>query len=253
MARNQFFQDKAVSLYYQIGTILRRKILQGEYQPGSRIPGEKELEREYGVSRITVRQSLAYLKDEGFIFRKRGKGTYVSLNRKSLEPIKLSGSLEDLLRATDATSAKILSVSSNRVSKKVTDFLKLPEGTEVFRIEKIRLVKRKPVSYVLNYLPPSIGKRIKSRDLPKKSLYRVFEEDLGITIGEATQLIEADVADSYIAALLEVRVGDPLLRIEREVVDANYEPIEYVSVLYRGDRYSYITKLERKNTPKGSQ
>ena len=71
-------RDKAIPLYYQLETILRRKILSGDYKPETPLPSEDMLAEEYQVSRITVRQALSSLEQDGLVLRQRGKGTFVS-------------------------------------------------------------------------------------------------------------------------------------------------------------------------------
>ena len=105
-----------------------------------------------------------------------------------------------------------------------------------------------PFSYVLNYLPPDIGQKIKKEDLIAKPLLMILEDDLGIKVTEAVQSIEATIADTHVASLLGIRVSDPLLKGERTVFDVNHRPVEYVSVLYRADKYSYTVNLRRKSS-----
>ena len=74
----------------------------------------------------------------------------------------------------------------------------------------------------------------------------ILEEDLGMRADRAIQTLEATVADTEVAVLLDIRIGDPLLKAERTVFDIQQKPIEYVSVLYRADKYSYTVNLKRK-------
>jgi GntR family transcriptional regulator len=130
----------------------------------------------------------------------------------------------------------------------IQEHLELEVGTKLFRIEKIRLVQGSPFSYVLNYLPPDIGQKIKTDDLIAKPLLMILEDDLGIKAAEAVQSIAATIADTHVADLLGIRVGDPLLKGERTVFDVNHKPVEYVSVLYRADKYFYTVNLKRKRS-----
>jgi GntR family transcriptional regulator len=74
----------------------------------------------------------------------------------------------------------------------------------------------------------------------------ILEQELGFRLSEADQSVQATIADTEIAALLEIRVGDPLLRSERTVYDVSFRPVEYVSSLYRADKYAFTMKLKRK-------
>jgi GntR family transcriptional regulator len=238
-------KDKAIPLYYQIETILRRKILSGEFQPQAPMPTEDALAQSFDVSRITIRQALGLLEKDGLVVRQRGKGTFVSEGVKAYESAKLTGSMEDLILMGVQTSTKILEFSWIESPQSVKDRLGLGEASQVLRIEKIRLVEKEPFSYVINYLPQKIGQKIKAEDLTAKPLLMILEENLGIRPDEADQTIEATIADAHVAPLLDIRVGDPLLKVERTVFDVKKRPVECVFVLYRADKYFFNVKLKR--------
>ncbi len=238
-------RDNAIPLYYQIETILRRKILSGEYQPVSPLPSEGTLAEEYEVSRITIRQALSLLEKDGLVVRQRGKGTFVSDKVEQIEPPKLSGTIEDLILMGIHTTTKLLDMSMVEAPETIRERLKVAPGSQVLRIEKIRLVDESSFSHVLNYLPPEIGKKIQAEDLRVKPLLMILEEKLGISVAGAEQTLEATIADAQVAALLDIRVGEPLLKEERTVFDTDDNPVEYVSSLYRADKYSFNIKLQR--------
>ncbi len=72
--------DRFVPYYYQIASILRRKIEEGEFSPGSKLPNEHELAESFGVSRVPVRRALSLLEKENLLTRQRGRGTFVAEN-----------------------------------------------------------------------------------------------------------------------------------------------------------------------------
>ncbi len=241
-------KDKALPLYYQIETILRRKILSGEFEPGSYLPSESALRKEFDVSRITVRQALSLLEQDGLIIRQRGKGTFIPESVETVRAPRLTGSIEDLITMSKQTETKVLDVFLTEPPDHVKERLKLGFSEKVLRIKKIRLVDGEPLSYIQNYLPPDIGNKINPDDLKTKPLMMILEDDLGITLSEANQTLEATIADAEVTPLLEVRVGDPLLKAERTIFDTNRQPVEYVTALYRADKYFYSIKLKRKRS-----
>lgn len=241
-------RDKAIPLYYQLETILRRRILAGDFTLHTPLPSEEALGQEYNVSRITVRQALSALELEGLILRQRGKGTFVIEKALPVETPKLTGSMEDLVLMGIQTSTNILTTSIIDPPETIRDSMELHGGEQVCRIEKIRSIEKSPFSYVINYLPTHIAEKIKIDDLTVKPLLMVLEESAGIRVNEADQTIEATVADAHVASLLDIRVGDPLLKVERTVYDTKGKPVEYVSVLYRADKYFFRVKLRRKRS-----
>ncbi|MFC2062659.1 GntR family transcriptional regulator [Chloroflexota bacterium] len=231
-----------IPLYYQIETSLKKKILRGELEDGSLLPTENQLAKQFQVSRITIRKALRSLDEEGVIIRKRGKGTFVSLDRE-LEPANLTGSIGDILSIGLKTTIKLLDFSRVVPNIMVTDYLGLPKGTQVYRIEKLRLLKGSPFSYVQNYVPIGIGDKIPIDLVRNKSLTLILEDNLHIDLTEAIQYMNADTADNYIAPLLEIKVGDPVLNIERTVYDIYHKPVEYLSIYYRVDKYRCKVRL----------
>lgn len=242
------FKEHSIPLYYQLENILREKIKSGEYAPGDSFPTEEHLVKSYKVSRITVRQALASLEKDGLITRKRGKGSFVTEKQNQLEPMKLAGMIEDIIAMGVKTKTRIINFDFVHPPKKVIEKLQLNEDVKVLRVERIRLIKGSPVSYTVSYLPPDLAKEISIKDLTIQPILNVLEEKCKVKISRGFQIIEATVADSRIAAFLEVMTGAPLLKIERTVSDKNNRPVEYISILYRSDRYHYSVELIRKGS-----
>lgn len=238
-------RDKTIPLYYQLETILRRKIVSGEFAQLSLLPGEEALASEYEVSRITVRQAMASLERDGLVIRQRGRGTFVSRNAVKVEPPHFIGSIEDLLMLTVRTSFKVLSSAWVDPPDHIREKL-CCDKAQVLRVEKIRLLEGRPFSHVFNYLPDWIGEKLPLDLAASKPMLMVLEENLGVRPVEADQIVSASIADAQIAGVLQIRAGDPLLQAERTVYDQSGRPVEYVTVLYRADKYSFKMKLKRK-------
>ncbi len=241
-------RETAIPLYYQLAAFLRKRIAFMELRPGDPLPSEEALAEEYKVSRITVRHALALLVQEGLLRRHRGKGTFVSEQARTVESPRSSGFIEDIIAMGHKTRVKILHIAMVETQGIVQERLGLWPGARVLRIEKVRLLDGSPFSYVVNYLPEEIGLKIQSMDLTERPLLSILEEDLRIRAWKALQTIEATVAEPDVAAHLEIRTGDPLLRVERTVFDSRGKPIEYVWVLYRADRYHFTVRLRRKKS-----
>ncbi len=241
-------RNKAIPLYYQLETILRQKIISGDFAPNSPLPGEEMLATNYQVSRITVRQALSALEKEDYVVRKQGKGTFVSDKINTLDMPRFSGSIEDLILMGKVTDTKVLSTRWIDPPKRIKERLDVKDSQKVLRIEKVRQIKGCPFSHVYNYLPHDIGKKLPTEMATSKPMLIILEDELGIRPVEADQSVKATIADSEVALLLEIRVGDPLLKTERTVYDRRKKPVEYVSALYRADQYAYTMKLKRNRT-----
>jgi GntR family transcriptional regulator len=246
-------REAAVPLYYQVESLLRQKIRLGDLGSGTCLPGEEALAREYRVSRTTLRQALSSLEQDGLIIRKRGLGTFVSEKSLSVRGAEYSGSIEDLIAMTARTTVKLLSSGFIEAPERIRSHLGLEKGADVLVLEKVRQLDGSPFSYVTNYLPATIGRRLEHLDLSEKPLLVILEEDLGLKAADAIQTMEATVADFSAASPLEIRVGDPLIKAERTVFDTKGRQMEHVSVLYRADKYMFTVRLRRRGseTPSG--
>lgn len=242
------FKDRSIPLYYQLENILREKLKSGEYRPGDHFPTEDQLVQSYQVSRITVRQALASLEKDGLIIRKRGKGSLVTEKHNQLEPMKLTGMIEDIIAMGVKTRTRVINFGFVRPPEKVSVNLQLDEDTKVLRVERIRLINGAPVSYTISYIPSDLAKKINVKDLTIQPILNVLERKCKVKISRGFQFIEATVADSRIASFLDVMTGAPLLKMERTVFDIKNRPIEYILIFYRSDRYHYSVELIRKES-----
>jgi len=249
MRWKSMLRDKAIPLYYQLETILRKKITSGDYSPDTPLPSEDALAEEYEVSRITVRQALSSLEQGGLVIRQRGKGTFISEKADTLELPRFTGSIEDLILMGKRTKTKVIESAWIDPADIIRKRLKVNAG-KVLRIEKIRYIEGDPFSHVFNYLPPELGNKLPIDLVKSKPMLMILEDELGIRANAAEQTVEATIADASDASLLNIRVGDPLLKAERTVYDVKGNPVEYVSVVYRADKYAFTMKLKRKRTDK---
>src|SRR5574342_920172 len=158
------FPNRFIPLYYQLENILRSKIEGGEVLPNHKLPTEQELSREYKISRATVRQALAALVSEGLLFRKQGKGTFVTEKATQTKTVKLTGFTEDLFTEGHQAEVKVLEVKAVPSPERVSGILRIPTGEEVIRFKRVRSVDGSPFSYVINYMVPEIGQKITEKE-----------------------------------------------------------------------------------------
>ena len=248
------FVSSRIPLYYQLENVLREKITSGAFESGERMPTESDLIEEYGVSRITVRQALQALSNDGLIDRHQGRGTYIaarkSKKRKFTGTIHLTGSLDELIEMGMDTPVKVLEMNRVEADVHEAELLQIKVGTPIYRLKRLRLVDGKPYSFILNYLPEEIGAKLTLAELSSGAVLRTMETKFGLNLDNAIQEIKAELADPYVAKLLDIRVGSALLSIERTVYTDKGKPVEYVHTLYRSDLYGYSVKLVREKKKK---
>ncbi len=232
-------------LYYQIEQALRRQIAEGALAPGATI-SERELSEALGVSRMTTRQALNTLRDEGLIYTERGRGTFVAELKMDVHTRQLLGFSEDMRRRGLTPSSRILGFRRFIPSEVVGERLDLKVADEVYEIERLRLADGIPMAWEICHVPVALGIEIGPEDLAGGSLYQLFEEAGGIRLLEADEVLEAACATRREAELLSITRRSPVLIVERTVRDIDHRPVEYVRSVYRGDRYQARIKLKRK-------
>ena len=236
----------AVPKYFQLASILRQKIEDGEWEPRSPIPSERQLEVLYNISRTTIREAIDSLVQQGFLYREHGRGTFVSPQKLQKGWMDLTSFSEDLVKRGMVPGQIIRSLARVIPPPRVLQRLELPAGSTVCRIERIRLGDGTPIGLQTSYLALAPGQEISMDEMEAAgSLYRILVEKFHIIPTEADETLEVTLATPEEAALLEIATGAPLLLNERVLFSQERRPVEYVKILYRGDRYQYYVHLKR--------
>ncbi len=232
-------------LYHQVYLVLRNKILSGAYAFEETLPGEQETMELFGVSRITAKRALDELAEDGFVKRERGRGTKV-IYRAPTPPVEASieGLLENILAMGLETQVDLLEFGYVKPDAEVSALLRCNPGDPVQRAIRIRRIEDEPFSHLTTYVPEDIGRTFGREDLASRPMLALLERS-GIVIGRAEQTISATLADALVARTLDVQLGSPLLSIRRIVFSRDERPVEYISALYRPDRYQYRMNLTR--------
>lgn len=237
-------RNSPIPLYFQLKQILLEKIEQGDWNSGALIPSEQELQDTYGVSRTTVRQTLADLVISGHLTRQQGRGTFVAEARAKLShsPAEHQG-ITDFMTSQGITPGwRVLSVDWTPVPEDVAEALGLAHGVEALRLQRLRLADEEPIGYHLVYLPEPIGAKINRNALTDGESLRYLTHLPQLRSSRANRSIESIAADRTLADLLGIELGSPILRITRVVLNGD-EPIEYLQANYRGDRFKYQISL----------
>ena len=143
------------------------------------------------------------------------------------------------------TPVKVLEMNLVSADQHEAELLQMPVGSNIYRLKRLRLTDGKPFGLIFNYIPEEIGAKLTIEELGSGALLHTMETKLGLELIRARQEIHAELADPYVAKLLNVRVGTALLSIERTVYAEGDRPVEYVHTLYRSDLYGYSVNLVR--------
>ena len=232
----------ASPIYSQIHNRLRKAVEDGQWQVGDKIPSERELAIQFGVSRMTLRQAVQTLVEEGLLERRVGAGTYVA-NRKVQERVSGVTSFTELMeQAGKVPSSRTVSYHITTPSLSESEKLQLAPNEQILRMERIRFGNDEPICFEVATVPERLIRRFSKEDVTN-SLYRVLEDEAGLKVGHAQQTVSAMTASERVAEYLNVKRSDPLLRLRQVSFLDDGTPFEYVRTQYVGNRFEFY--LER--------
>jgi GntR family transcriptional regulator len=239
--------DSHVSpLYHQVYLALRERIRRGIFATGQPLPGELELVKLFGVSRITVKRALNELASGGFVARHRGRGTIVTFNAAA--PV-VKGNFDNLLDSLKlmglGTNVRLLEHAIVKASEDVQKQMSLPKGARVQRAVRLRSIEGEPFSYLITHVPAEIAATYSAEELAALPLLQLLER-AGHAAVEAEQWIAACAADPAIAKALGIASGSPLLEIRRNMTDRDGRVVEALQGYYRPERFQHHMKLTRR-------
>jgi GntR family transcriptional regulator len=233
----------SVPLHISISEKLRGQIAAGDYLPGEKLPSEHQLMATFGVSRITVRQAIANLVNQGLVQARQGKGVFVTLHKK------VAYSLSDpmLFLAQDMARQGIEFGFENLVfeavppPKKVQIILNLTEQTQAYLQKKLLRMDGAVGAVDISYILPELGQRLGDR-LVRQMTFPTLEEN-AVAIKRIDAVIECTYADYELSGCLEVPIGQPLI-VYCYTAHTSEQPILYGETISRADRFCYSLRLE---------
>lgn len=225
-----------VPKYYRLKESIRAMIEEEELGEGRLIPSERELCERYGYSRMTARQAVKELVDEGVLYREQGRGTFVAGEKLHHETARLTSFTQDMQERGMEASSTVLEAAVEQAGHAVASRLRAEPGKRVFRVKRVRNADGKPMALETSHLLYEVGKELFDADLETSSLYEELGKR-GVRIARAEQSYEATLVKDQEAQHIGVPAGSSALLVERITFDDSGQPFEYVKSIYRGDRY----------------
>jgi GntR family transcriptional regulator len=226
-----------IPMYAQIQTQLLGMIHSGQLKPGDTLPSEEELSRVYGVSRMTARQALQSLKNQGLAARHKGLGTFVTQPKVEKDIAHLSGFTAEMQALGMTPSSQLLAAEVLPATVEEAASLAIKPGAAIFRLRRLRLADALPVAIEECTLSLDRFPGIDRIDFVHESLYRTLRERYAIRFALADEVLEAQPAGRTEAHLLDLPPHSSLLVISRVLWAEEDQPVELARSLYRGDRY----------------
>jgi len=232
-------KQSPVPLYYQLAEAIEDQIAQGLLAPGDRLPSERDIAQQAGISRMTVRQALTYLAERGAIDSRQGVGTFVAYPKLTSDPLHLLGFTEQMMAIGGEVSSRVLGQELVPSPPPVATALRIEAGAPVVRIQRLRSLNGTPMLLETSHFPEHLVTGLESTDLSHRSLYATLDLDYGVRLTHAQQSVEAIAANTAESALFGIDHGTPMLLLEGVAWTADNDPGEYFKAVYRGDRFKF--------------
>lgn len=230
--------SKKVPVYIAMHNKLRQKVLSNEWSKGQKIPSERALAAEFDVSRMTARQAVSSLVEEGLLERKQGAGTFVASDKVREKLSGIPSFTETIEKLGKKPSSKLVSFYTKYASESEAEKLAIGQNEEVLVMERIRYADDEPICFEVATIPYHIVSEINKDEL-KQHLYQSLS-DIGYHVARAEQVISATWASEHVAEMLDVKRESPILRLKQVSYTQEENPFEYVRAQYVGSRYEFF-------------
>lgn len=223
--------------YIKIHDTIKKDIDDGIWPIGDRLPSERTLAERFAVSRMTLRQAITLLVEEGILERRIGSGTYVASQRVQ-DKMRGTTSFTEIVNSQGKTpSSKLISYQKQLASDTEIKELQLEATEHVIRMERIRYADNVPLVYEVASIPEKYIRNFRRDDITEH-FFKTLETN-GFEIGKSRQIIYARSASERVASYLDVSRGHAILAMTQVSYFTNGNPFEYVRSQYVGDRFEF--------------
>jgi GntR family transcriptional regulator len=227
--------------YRQIEHALRERI--ASLRPGERLPSDADLCAEFGVSRMTARNAMQRLADEGLIRREPGRGSFVAKPTAHRHTDRLLTFTQEMRRAGRVPSSVLLEREVRPATTVEAGSLGIQVNEPVVLLRRLRRADGEPIALETAVLIGACAEAVLAADLENGSLHDTLNR-AGFRLRRGTGTIAAAPATAEDAALLEIHAGDPLLVEQRVIVNTHGRPIEATESRYSADRYGLVVHFD---------
>ncbi len=204
---------------------LRRAIIEGEFPPGSKLPNEDALCVRFSVSRITLREAVRGLIEDGYVIRRQGAGTFVTQGPTLRNSLDTNFSYTEYLESIGVRASKeVLEATRMAADDETIIDLGLAPGAEIVRIRRVRIADGKPAIYSIDSLPIDIVDAKRDLKAFSRSLYKLLSER-GHDIDHARAILAPVIADAHLSGILQVAAGTPLQHLKQVDHDTAGRPV----------------------------
>lgn len=235
---------RRMPVYIKMHNKMREWINNGEWKEGEKIPSERDLALEFDVSRMTARQAVNTLVDEGLLERRRGAGTFVAPEKVRERMSGVSSFTDTVERQGKEPSSKLVAFHTKPASVSEAEKLAIEKDEQVLVMERIRYADNLPICYEVATIPFKYVEDLSKEEITQH-LFRTLEREKGMRVERAEQTISATWASESVSEMLDVKRGSSVLRLRQISYSQDDVPFEYVRSQYVGDRYEFFLEATK--------
>ncbi len=229
-----------IPLYSQLKNLIIDKIDSGEYTPDSKIPSEQDLCEIYDISRPTVRQAISELTNNGYLYKEKGKGTFVSKPKSAIDVRAYTGFSDSILdnESPGERNIVLMETVTNKEYKKLSDVFSVSciQTVDFAQIVFVTNLENEIFSYNTSYIPLSLFPNIIDDVKNKKQSFDILRGKYPLLPAKTRSSLEVIYTEPNEAQYLKVQSGQPLIKISNVIYSKSGQVVEYVVSKYRADK-----------------
>lgn len=227
------FSGSQVPLYVQLTEVMRQRIVKQKWKAGTKVPSIEELMEEFDVSRVTVRQAIGQLKNEGLLSPHRGRGTFVTDAPIGRKKLLVNTSLDDLVEMYRGDTPDLANITMTDEQPDLLEEDGMPAEKYV-NMRRVHVRDGEKYCAVSIFIAEDVFRQA-PEDLQNKVVLPILTEMPGVEIATARQSLQISSADFEMADKLEVPVNTPTAEVRRVLCDPRGRVIYVLDAVYRGD------------------
>jgi GntR family transcriptional regulator len=232
-----------IPAYVQLMDTIKDYITNERLAEGDKLPSERELCEIYDISRATVRQAIHELEIEGYVYIKKGIGSFVMDRRFNQEMSGLYSYTEYMKGLGKTISTKLIDFTQMKCNERLAEKMKCETGADIYRFTRVRYADNEPMLVVTTHLPCRRFPDLDEKRLIDGSLYSLLKDEYHVSFTTAYETLQSVSAKDNEAVLLSINKKAPCMKIDRFTFE-NGTLIEYAVGIARGDKFKYNIQLQ---------
>lgn len=237
-------KNNRLPLYYQLYEIILNQINSGFFSEHDKIPSERELCNKFEISRSTVRQAINELEKDRYIYKKHGKGIYVSPKAFKQDLLKFYSFTDEMRKLGKIPSTEVIDFEITNINGELVKKMNTSLNNKLYKFTRLRLADNEPFILETSYLPVNRFPNLNKEKLSNDVMYDIFRQQYDVVFSKAEEVLKPVNTTTHEAKMLKIKSDIPSMMIERYTYEG-YNVIEYTVSIVRGDKFEYRVILEK--------